>query len=219
MTTMFNQRFQPKQGTRAGSLLVCAILVAGGWGGRTGAAKASGEIAVQNPVPAPTKKKAGVVPAPAGARKAAPSAQAKSPRPHRSKPPAERPAAAGSEQPQAAIAGRRDPFKIPPPPPPTPANAAGLPGPMPGGMKGLVISQLVLEGIVRMDTTNQMIAVVTNYTHRAYFLRENDVLYNGVVSKITPDAVYFRENHLDQSGRVTTSEVVKRLGPASGEGR
>ena len=64
-----------------------------------------------------------------------------------------------------------------------------------------------------------MIAVVTNYTHRAYFLRENDTLYNGVVSKITPDAVYFRENHLDQDGRVTTSEVVKRLGPAAGEGR
>lgn len=205
MTTMFNQRFQPKQGTKAGSLLVCAILVAGGWGGRTGAAKASGGAAIQNP-------------APAGAGKEAPSAQAKPPQPGGSKSPAEGPAAAGSEQPQGAITGRRDPFKIPPPP--TPTGPAGSPGPaMPGGIKGLVISQLTLEGIVRMDATKQMIAVVTNYTHRAYFLRENDALYNGVVGKITPDAVYFRENHLDQDGRVTTSEVVKRLGPAPGEGR
>jgi len=202
---MFDQRFLPKQGTKAGSLLVCAILVAGGWGGRMGAAETSGGPAVQNP-------------AAAGAPKEAPSAQAKPSPPHRSKAPAEGPAAPESEQPQGAISGRRDPFKIPPPP--TPASTAQPPGPsMPGGIKSLVISQLALEGIVRMDATKQMIAVVTNYTHRAYFLRENDTLYNGVVSKITPDAVYFRENHLDQDGRVTTSEVVKRLGPAAGEGR
>jgi type II secretory pathway component PulC len=83
----------------------------------------------------------------------------------------------------------------------------------------LVISQLVLEGIVRQDTTNKMIAVVTNYTKRAYFLRENDALYNGVVSKITPDSVYFKENYLDPDGRVSAREVVKRLGAAPGEGR
>ena len=64
-----------------------------------------------------------------------------------------------------------------------------------------------------------MIAVVTNYTKRAYFLRENDTVYNGVVSKITPDAVYFKENTLDSNGRVGAHEVVMRLGSAPGEGR
>jgi len=44
-------------------------------------------------------------------------------------------------------------------------------------------------------------------------------VYNGVVSKITPDSVYFTENVLDSEGRVTTREVVKRLNPAPGEGR
>ena len=44
-------------------------------------------------------------------------------------------------------------------------------------------------------------------------------MYNGVVTKITLDAVYFKENVLDAEGRVTTREVVKRLGSASGEGR
>jgi type II secretory pathway component PulC len=83
----------------------------------------------------------------------------------------------------------------------------------------LLISQLILEGVVREQTENKMIAVVTNETKRAYFLRENQSVYNGIVSKITPEAVYFKENVLDSNGRVTTREVVKRLGPASGEGR
>jgi ABC-type phosphate/phosphonate transport system ATPase subunit len=64
-----------------------------------------------------------------------------------------------------------------------------------------------------------MIAVVTNYTKRAYFLRVNDTVYDGVVSKITREAVYFMENTLDLSGRVATHEVAVKLGSAPGEGR
>jgi len=90
---------------------------------------------------------------------------------------------------------------------------------LPTGKRGLLISHLVLQGIVREQTTNKMIAVVINETKVARFLYENDALYNGVVSKITPDAVYFKENVLDSQGRVTTREVVKRLGSAPGEGR
>jgi hypothetical protein len=99
--------------------------------------------------------------------------------------------------------------------------AEGAPGGgvLPTGKRGLLISHLVLQGVVREQTTNKMIAVVTNETKVARFLYENDSLYNGVVSKITPDAVYFKENVLDANGRVTTREVVKRLGSAPGEGR
>jgi hypothetical protein len=64
-----------------------------------------------------------------------------------------------------------------------------------------------------------MLAVVINPANRAYFLRQNDAVYNGVVSKITPDSVQFRENYLDPNGRVQTREVVKRLGQAPGERR
>jgi hypothetical protein len=122
-------------------------------------------------------------------------------------------------------AGRRDPFKLPE----TGGgggrggveNAGAIPEGtvLPGGERGLLISQLTLQGTVREQSANQMIAVVTNETKRAYFLRENQSVYNGVVSKITPDAVYFKENVLDADGRVTTREVVKRLNPAPGEGR
>jgi hypothetical protein len=90
---------------------------------------------------------------------------------------------------------------------------------LPAGIRGLVVSELRVEGIVRQESANNMIAVVTNYTKRAYFLRVNDTVYNGVVSKITPEAVYFTENTLDLSGRVATHEVAIKLGPAPGEGR
>ena len=117
------------------------------------------------------------------------------------------------------IVGRRDPFHIPPPPIPGRGGEEEITGPLPPGTRGLVISRLRLEGIVRLDTTNTMIAVVDTNANRAYFLRENDAVYNGVVSKITPDSVYFRENALDPSGRTVTREVVKRLSQGPGEGR
>jgi len=60
---------------------------------------------------------------------------------------------------------------------------------------------------------------VDTNANRAYFLRENDAVYNGVVSKITPDTVYFQENVKDPSGRVTVREVVKKLSQGPGEGR
>jgi hypothetical protein len=97
--------------------------------------------------------------------------------------------------------------------------ASGVTGALPAGTRGLIISDLRVEGILRLESENNMIAVVTNYTKRAYFLRVNDTVYNGVVSKITPEAVYFKENTLDSSGRVATHEVVIKLGSAPGEGR
>jgi Tfp pilus assembly protein PilP len=97
--------------------------------------------------------------------------------------------------------------------------AGAVSGVLPAGIRGLVISQLRLEGTVRQESANTMIAVVTNYTKRAYFLRVSDMVYNGMVSKITPEAVYFKENTLDSSGRVATREVEIKLGSATGEGR
>jgi hypothetical protein len=121
---------------------------------------------------------------------------------------------------QSVAAGRRDPFKAwAAPAPGSHLSAGGAFGALPAGIRGLVISELRLEGTVRQESANTMIAVVTNYTKQAYFLRVNDTVYNGVVSKITPEAVYFRQNTLDSSGRVTTREVEIKLGSAPGEGR
>ena len=117
-------------------------------------------------------------------------------------------------------AGRRDPFKARVVPSSVSHLAAGgVSGPLPAGIRGLVISDLRLEGILRLESANLMIAVVTNYTKRAYFLRVSDTVYNGVVSKITPEAVYFKEETLDSRGRVATRDVEIRLGSTPGEER
>ena len=125
-----------------------------------------------------------------------------------------------------AESGLRDPFRVPPPPvPPLPGPpgieggcGAEIKGPVPPGTRGLIICQLKLEGIVRRSATNsKMIAVLANSANRAYFLHENDPLYNGVVTKITPDSVYFREESRDPDGKTISHEVVKTLRSAPGD--
>jgi hypothetical protein len=116
------------------------------------------------------------------------------------------------------LVGRRDPFKLPPAPVPGQAGSEEMTvtGPLPAGKRGLLVGRLRLEGVVRLDTTNTLIAVVDTSANRAYFLRENDQLYDGVVGKITPDSVSFKQNVLDTNGRVTVREVVRRLGQGPG---
>jgi hypothetical protein len=111
-----------------------------------------------------------------------------------------------------AMAGKRDPFKVPPPPSLN-AGGDGTDGSLPPGTRGLVIGQLRLEGIVRDDASNTMIAVVTNRSNLAYFLHVHEDVYNGVVSRITPDAIYFQQKRLDSGGRVDARELVLKLGP------
>ena len=131
---------------------------------------------------------------------------------------AARPLKPATPRESSSAAGRRDPFKAWVPP--SVADHSALDSVrLPAGSRGLVISGLRLEGIVRQQPADEMIAVVTNDTKRAYFLRVNDTVYNGVVSKITPAAIYFKENTLNSQGRVVTREVEIKLGSALGEGR
>ncbi len=120
-----------------------------------------------------------------------------------SQPPARAPAPVA---PLPAPAGRRDPFQSIV----VKKEAAKMPDRLPPGKKGLVIGQLQIQGIVS-GIRGEWIAVVDNKTKRAYFLREKDELYNGVVSRITPDGVVFLENVTDSLGRTHSREVVKRL--------
>jgi len=160
----------------------------------------------------------------AGAQATSPAAKSKARRSVAAKRTSGKPQESAPPGPQAGrapeIAGRRDPFKLPPAPGPGGGTAEEEEVISPcTGKRCLRISQLRLEGIVRLDATNAMIAVVDTNANRAYFLRENDAVYNGVVSKITPDTVYFQENVKDPSGRVTVREVVKKLSQGPGEGR
>lgn len=144
----------------------------------------------------------------APARKKAPASQAVSgeavaPMPA-AKPAAAKPAAAAPAE-ISKFAGKRDPFISP-----VVARLAGGPGAScTTGKRCLVVDQLSLRGVVR--TTSGWIAVVANQANKAYFLRENDPIFNGYVLKITGDSVVFKENVLDNMGRQSSREVVKKV--------
>ncbi|MGH9805563.1 MAG: hypothetical protein ACRD4D_10365 [Candidatus Acidiferrales bacterium] len=81
---------------------------------------------------------------------------------------------------------------------------------LPPGVRGLVITQLSVDGIVIMP--NEKIAVVNmRGRNRAYFLRERDEVYNGYVARITEDAVIFREKATDAFGQTFEREVTKTI--------
>ncbi|MGH9352240.1 MAG: hypothetical protein ACRD2G_08785 [Terriglobia bacterium] len=113
---------------------------------------------------------------------------------------------------------RRDPFKLPPPPDST-EGALMLASHRPPGVRGLLVSELKLDGIVSENSGQDMIAVVTNNTGRAYFLRGNEQLYDGSVTKITPQAVYFVETIRDRKGHESVQQVVKWLNSKPGDGQ
>jgi Tfp pilus assembly protein PilP len=100
-----------------------------------------------------------------------------------------------------AMNGKRDPFFSPV----VQQNGSGCST----GKKCLEIGNINVRGVVKSD--NGFIAVVTNNLNKAYFLRENDPVFNGYVVKITGDSVVFQETVQDKLGKPSTREVVKRI--------
>ena len=128
---------------------------------------------------------------PAAPAASAPAAQAKSAEPAKPKP----------EDKKWAMSGKRDPFF-------SPVVQQGGSG-CSTGKKCLEIGAINLRGVVKSDAG--FIAVVTNNLNKAYFLRENDPVFNGYVVKITGDSVVFQETIQDKLGKSFTREVVKRI--------
>jgi Tfp pilus assembly protein PilP len=77
------------------------------------------------------------------------------------------------------------------------------------GKKCLEIGTINLKGVVHSE--NGFIAVVSNNLNKAYFLRENDPVFDGYVVKITGDSIVFQETLQDRLGKSFTREVVKKL--------
>lgn len=105
------------------------------------------------------------------------------------------------EEKKWAMTGKRDPFFSPV----VQEHGSGCST----GKKCLEIGTINLRGVVKSDTG--FIAVVTNNLNKAYFLRENDPVFNGFVVKITGDSVTFQETIQDKLGKSFTREVVKRI--------
>jgi Tfp pilus assembly protein PilP len=106
------------------------------------------------------------------------------------------------EEKKWAMSGKRDPFFSPV------VQQQGGSG-CSSGKKCLEIGNINLRGVVKSDAG--FIAVVTNSLNKAYFLRENDPVFNGYVVRITGDSVVFQETLQDKLGKPFTREVVKRI--------
>jgi len=108
------------------------------------------------------------------------------------------------DEPKAfTMTGRRDPFISP-----VVGHISGGSG-CSGGKRCLAVDQIVLTGIVKSD--NGMIAIVVNALNKAYFLRENDPVFNGYVVKITGDSIVFKETIQDDLGKPLTREITKKI--------
>ena len=102
-----------------------------------------------------------------------------------------------------SAAGRRDPFVSPV------ISRTMLGSGCNTGKRCLAIDQINLQGVVKSDSG--MIAVVVNALNKAYFLRENDPVFNGYVVKITGDSIIFKETIQDKMGKPFEREVTKKI--------
>jgi Tfp pilus assembly protein PilP len=164
---------------------------------------------------APRAVKVAAVPVPAAAKAvatvAAPKSAAKASTPAKivaEKPAPATKAAEGPKPPKPeekkkwAMNGKRDPFFSPV------VQQSGGSG-CSTGKKCLEIGQINVRGVVKAEAG--FIAVVTNSINKAYFLHENDPVFNGYVVRITGDSVVFQETVQDKLGKTSTREVTKKI--------
>ena len=104
---------------------------------------------------------------------------------------------------QINLSSRRDPFVSPV------VNRSMMGSGCSVGKRCLTIEQINLKGVVKADSG--MIAVVVNSLNKAYFLRENDPVFNGYVVKITGDSIIFKQTVQDRLGKSMTREVTKKI--------
>jgi hypothetical protein len=101
------------------------------------------------------------------------------------------------------LTGRRDPFISPV------VSQAMVASGCSTGKRCLAVDQIALKGVVKSDSG--MIAVVVNSVDKAYFLRENDPVFNGYVVRITGDSIIFKETVHDRLGKPFEREVTKKI--------
>jgi Tfp pilus assembly protein PilP len=113
------------------------------------------------------------------------------------------------------VKGRRDPFR--PLDAVTTFQATQAPIVRPPGLKGQLVSEIRLVGIIKSSTGT--VAMVQGYRSRSFFLHPNDTLYDGKVVEVRKDAVVFSQVLKDVQGKTMTQQIIKKLQPTRGEGK
>jgi Tfp pilus assembly protein PilP len=101
-------------------------------------------------------------------------------------------------------AGRRDPFRS------LLVRAEDRArGERPPGIAGMSIDDIVVHGIWR--TRTGFIAQVRAVDNKSYLVRAGDLLYDGEVTRVSPNEVVFRQNINDPQSVKPFREVTKQL--------
>ncbi len=101
-------------------------------------------------------------------------------------------------------AGRRDPFRS------LLVRAEDRTrGERPPGIAGMSIDDVVIHGIWR--TRTGFIAQVRAVDNKSYLVRSGDLLYDGEVTRVSPNEVVFRQNINDPQSVKPFREVTKQL--------
>src|ERR1700737_3989472 len=187
-----------------------AALAATQGGGANPATPAGNPVTAKSASSKPAAVKSAAV-KPAGAKPVARKVSAAAPA-HKKTQPKQRIAVEDQKKPvdskadankRVSLTGRRAPFISPV------VNRSMLGSGCSTGKRCLAIDQINLKGVVKADSG--MIAVVVNSLNKAYFLRENDPVFNGYVVKIPGDSIIFKETVQDRLGKSFTREVTKKI--------
>ena len=114
--------------------------------------------------------------------------------------------------------GRRDPFVNPVPKAPTKAAAAAAPVVRPPGLKGVLVSEAAITGVVTSREPSMNVVVISAPGGKTYFGHVGDALFDGVVKDIRLDTVTFVVTAVGANGQ-SPREIVRKVRPAPGENR
>jgi hypothetical protein len=107
--------------------------------------------------------------------------------------------------------GRRDPFVNPiPKPPPGVAEAPVI---RPPGLKGVLVNEALVGGIVTSKEPSMNVALILAPGGKTYFATKNDTLFDAVIKDIKADSVVFTLAPSVRPGSpaATVREIVRKV--------
>jgi hypothetical protein len=112
--------------------------------------------------------------------------------------------------------GRRDPF-VNPVPKPAP-KAPEIPVVRPAGLKGVLVSEATIIGVVTSKEPQMNVAVILAPGNKTYFAARGDELFDAVIKQIRADEVVFELSAPRRQGDQTPPrEVVRKVRTTPGE--
>jgi hypothetical protein len=114
--------------------------------------------------------------------------------------------------------GRRDPFLNPLPKTQNDPEAPSAPPSRPPGLKGLLLAEVAINGVVVSREPGMTRAVIVGPGKKTYFAGRGDTLFDAVVKEIRPTAVVFTAIS-PSTKQPTNKEIVRSVSTSAGENK